>query len=87
MSTTSADGRTSMPQEELESRLRSYDYVMNGIVYKIKHLNNDNLEVHLSHGGLLARFSGKTTDLSHLDVDSQLYTLVRKKEEDSPDLM
>ena len=64
--------------DELEASFDKYQYVMYGTVYKYKHTKDDKVEVHLSHGGLLARVNGDEQHLHQLEVDSEIYTMVKK---------
>jgi len=58
--------------------LSKWHYAMHGTVYSYKHVQDKDVEVHLSHGGLLARLRGGDAHLGKLDVDVDLYTLVKK---------
>ena len=60
------------------SLMDQYDYVMHGVVYKFAHVQGTKVEVHISHGGLLARFVGDQRHLQKLKVDSEVFTLIRK---------
>mmetsp|Transcript_18353 Transcript_18353/g.73349 ORF Transcript_18353/g.73349 Transcript_18353/m.73349 type:complete len:144 (+) Transcript_18353:78-509(+) len=60
------------------SLLDAYDYAMCGVAYKYKHVAGSQVEVHISHGGLLARFVGDEKHLCDVKVDQTVYTLVRK---------
>ncbi|KAJ1451834.1 RNA polymerase [Pelagophyceae sp. CCMP2097] len=60
------------------SLLDQYDYAMHGVVYKHFHAGGSNVEVHVSHGGLLAQLVGDQRHLAKFEVDSQVYTLIRK---------
>lgn len=69
------------------SLLDEYDYAMHGIAYKYKQVqsaeagkHNSQVEVHVSHGGLLARIIGEERQLCNFKVDDQVYTLIRKVE-------
>lgn len=55
-----------------------YDYVMYGKVYKYKDAGGGRVEVFVSYGGLLMLLAGDPRKLSHLEVDSSLYLLMRK---------
>lgn len=60
------------------SLLDQCDYAMHGVVYKYRHVEGSTVEVHVSHGGLLARLVGDERHLSTLTVDREVYTLVRR---------
>lgn len=65
------------------SLLDDYDYAMHGIAYKYKQVHDPDsqepqVEVHVSHGGLLARIIGDERQLSNIKVDDQVYTLIRR---------
>jgi DNA-directed RNA polymerase I, II, and III subunit RPABC3 len=55
-----------------------YDYVMHGRVYSIKHLENQNIEIQASFGGLLFRLKGEQAYLANFVMDQQFYILMRK---------
>jgi DNA-directed RNA polymerases I, II, and III subunit RPABC3 len=55
-----------------------YDYVMHGRVYSIKHLENQNIEIQASFGGLLFRLKGEQAYLANFTMDQQFFILVRK---------
>lgn len=63
------------------SLLDEYDYAMHGIAYKYRQVKDGDgklVEIHLSHGGLLARIIGEERQLSGIKVDDQIYTLIRR---------
>jgi len=64
--------------EVKKDALSKWDYAMHGLVYKYKHVKDSTVEVHLSHGGLLARFIGDEEALKDLEVDVEVFTLVKK---------
>jgi hypothetical protein len=51
------------------SLLDSYDYAMHGRVFSIKHIENQNIEVQASFGGLLCRLRGEQSQLEALQCD------------------
>ena len=51
------------------SLLDSYDYAMHGRVFGIKHIENQNIEVQASFGGLLCRLRGEQSQLESLQCD------------------
>mmetsp|Transcript_27361 Transcript_27361/g.27598 ORF Transcript_27361/g.27598 Transcript_27361/m.27598 type:complete len:155 (-) Transcript_27361:60-524(-) len=60
------------------SLLDSYDYVMNGRLYKIAHIENQTIEIQASFGGLLFRLIGEQSQLDALQADMRFYILMRK---------
>ncbi|KAJ8603274.1 hypothetical protein CTAYLR_006956 [Chrysophaeum taylorii] len=62
------------------SLLDQYDYAMHGVAYKYKHVEGSTVEVHVSHGGLLARLKGDERHLAGIKVDDEVYTLIRRIE-------
>jgi DNA-directed RNA polymerases I, II, and III subunit RPABC3 len=56
-----------------------YDYVMHGTVFLIKHIENQYLEVQISFGGLLFRLRGEQQLLDQLEMDKNVYLLMRKQ--------
>lgn len=64
------------------SLLDEYDYAMHGIAYKYRQVKDGGdekqVEIHVSHGGLLARIIGEERQLSQIKVDDQIYTLIRR---------
>ena len=59
----------------------SYDYVMHGRVYSIKHIENQQVEVQASFGGLLFRLRGEQARLDLFTMDMQFYILMRSSGE------
>ncbi|KXZ43370.1 hypothetical protein GPECTOR_92g593 [Gonium pectorale] len=55
----------------------NYDYVMHGKVFKYKD-NNMKVEVFVSFGGLLMKLSGDPGKLEALEVDNNVYLLLKK---------
>ena len=64
-------------QKTKPNDLSKFDYAMFGTVYSYK-VKGTKIEVHLSHGGLLARLVGLEEHLGKLEVDVDVYTLVKK---------
>jgi DNA-directed RNA polymerase I, II, and III subunit RPABC3 len=60
------------------SLLDQYDYAMHGRVFSIKHIENQNVEVQASFGGLLCRLRGEQAQLEALQSDMMIYVLMRK---------
>ncbi|GLC37441.1 hypothetical protein PLESTB_001585400 [Pleodorina starrii] len=55
----------------------NYDYVMYGKVFKYKD-NNMKVEVYISFGGLLMKLAGDPAKLEPIEVDSNVYLLLKK---------
>ncbi|GFR42102.1 hypothetical protein Agub_g2944 [Astrephomene gubernaculifera] len=55
----------------------NYDYVMYGKVFKYKD-NNTKVEVFISFGGLLMKLAGDPTKLEPIEVDNNVYLLLKK---------
>lgn len=61
--------------------LDDYDYVMHGKVFKFKDNHNTGqlkVEVYVSYGGLLMQITGSPKELESLEVDSNVFLLMRK---------
>eukprot|EP01041_Mallomonas_annulata_P000716 gene716-1381_t len=69
------------------SLLDSYEYVMNGRLFKISHIENQMIEIQASFGGLLFRMIGEQAQLDALHADMRFYLLMRKGHADSGALM
>jgi DNA-directed RNA polymerases I, II, and III subunit RPABC3 len=54
-----------------------YDYVMHGRVFSIKHVQNQQIEVQASFGGLLFKIIGEQSRLESFEMDMQFYILMR----------
>lgn len=74
------------PSEE-PNLAESYDYVMHGRVYSIKHIENQLVEVQASFGGLLFRLRGEQARLDLFTMDMQFYILMRSVGESGADAM
>jgi hypothetical protein len=48
----------------------SYDYVMHGRLFSIKHIESQRVEVQASFGGLLLRLRGEQSQIEAFSVDS-----------------
>ncbi|KAG2482491.1 hypothetical protein HYH03_018596 [Edaphochlamys debaryana] len=55
----------------------NYDYVMYGKVFKYKD-NNMKVEVYVSFGGLLMKLAGDPAKLEPIEVDNNVYLLLKK---------
>ena len=58
----------------------SYDYVMNGKVFKLTEELESKVAVHISFGGLILGITGDPKHLSSLNLDERLYFLMKKVE-------
>ncbi|CAD5223730.1 unnamed protein product [Bursaphelenchus okinawaensis] len=62
--------------------MKIFHYVMYGKIYRVEGddtgSENARLSVYASFGGLLMRLQGDATSLSGLDVDKNLYLLIKK---------
>lgn len=47
----------------------SYDYVMHGRVFSIKHIDNQRVEIQISFGGLLMRLKGQQAIIEGFNMD------------------
>jgi len=56
----------------------SYDYVMHGRVYSIRHVEGQRIEIQASFGGLLFRTIGEQAQFESVFVDMTFFLLVRK---------
>eukprot|EP00054_Salpingoeca_dolichothecata_P035464 m.5485 g.5485 ORF g.5485 m.5485 type:complete len:151 (-) comp5479_c0_seq1:156-608(-) len=55
-----------------------YEYVMHGRVYRCDEEKDKKLSVYVSYGGLLMRLKGAASNLQSIQLDSNIYLLVRK---------
>lgn len=55
----------------------NFDYVMHGKVFKYKD-NNMKVEVYISYGGLLMMLSGDPTKLESIEVDENVFLLLKR---------
>jgi DNA-directed RNA polymerases I, II, and III subunit RPABC3 len=63
------------------SLMDKYEYVMYGKIFKYKDKQQggqQKVEVTISFGGLLMQLSGEAKKLEELDLDSNVYLLMRK---------
>jgi DNA-directed RNA polymerase I, II, and III subunit RPABC3 len=60
------------------SLLDSYEYVMNGKVFKLTEENEGKISVHISFGGLILGITGDPKHVSSLNLDERLYLLMKK---------
>jgi len=61
--------------------LDDYDYAMHGKIFKFKDNHNTGqlkVEVYVSYGGLLMQITGSPKELESLEVDSNVFLLMRK---------
>lgn len=61
------------------SLLDSYDYGMSGKVFRYSLQEDGKLRVVVSHGGLLMMLEGPRDQLKALEMDSMVFTLLRKQ--------
>lgn len=80
-----ADDQTPDVNPQYNPRLQSklldeYEYVMFGKVFKIKQPTSEpkKTEVFISYGGLLMSLSGPPDSLREIELDAQVYLLIRK---------
>ncbi len=61
--------------------LDDFEYVMHGKVFKIKQpsRNSPKIEVFVSYGGLLMSLKGESKNLRSIDLDMNLYLLMKKR--------
>lgn len=60
------------------SLLDSYEYVMNGKIFKLTEENDGKVSVHISFGGLIMGITGDPKHLNLLNLDERLYLLMKK---------
>ena len=58
--------------------LEKYDYVMYGKVFKLEAVEGSRLAVTASFGGLLMELQGDSRNLSGINLDQNLYLLIRR---------
>jgi len=74
------DEKTYNPTDD-PSLMDHYEYVMHGKVFKIQQSSkqkNSTLECYVSYGGLLMCLKGDPRNLHKLELDQQLYLLMRR---------
>lgn len=57
--------------------LDKFDYVMHGRVFHIKHIEDQNVEVQASFGGLLMKLVGEQAHVEQLSMDMTFFLLMR----------
>jgi DNA-directed RNA polymerase I, II, and III subunit RPABC3 len=57
--------------------LDKYDYVMHGRVFNIKHIEDQNVEVQASFGGMLMKLIGEQAHVEQLSMDMTFFLLMR----------
>ena len=60
------------------SLLDKYDYAMHGKIFRREALDGDRVAVYVSHGGLLMKIRGTGRFFSSLELDTEVYTLLKK---------
>ena len=83
VSTISPDGRDDkgvfVPHETLNSPiLAKADYCMYGKIFKFKEEKGGKISIACSFGGLLMNLKGHASDLHQLELDSNIYLLIRR---------
>ena len=80
-STVDMQGKPDSGKYEHSSKatlIDQYDYCMHGKIYRCEHVGEHKLAVYVSYGGLLMKLVGEQRHLQSLDLDSQIYCLIRK---------
>lgn len=72
------DDGTYQHNEGEESLLDQYDYGMHGRVFKYDYDPEDKVSVYASFGGLLMLLHGQQDSLSSLELDQNIYCLIRR---------
>jgi DNA-directed RNA polymerase I, II, and III subunit RPABC3 len=72
------DGNWS-PNPEV-SLLDKFDYAMHGKIFRREALEGERVVVYVSHGGLLMKIKGNARFFSTLELDSKIYTLLKKQD-------
>jgi len=83
VSTISADGRDDkgifVPHETLSSpTLAKFDYCMYGRIFRFKEEKQGQISIACSFGGLLMSLKGSASDLRQLELDSNVYLLMKR---------
>eukprot|EP00601_Ochromonadales_sp_CCMP2298_P009331 CAMPEP_0173260058 /NCGR_PEP_ID=MMETSP1142-20121109/25356_1 /TAXON_ID=483371 /ORGANISM="non described non described, Strain CCMP2298" /LENGTH=136 /DNA_ID=CAMNT_0014194739 /DNA_START=141 /DNA_END=551 /DNA_ORIENTATION=+ len=73
-----ADDGTFKPTYGPHSLADSYEYVMHGRVFNIKHIERQCVEVQASFGGLLCRLRGEQAHMESLVLDMTFFLLMRR---------
>eukprot|EP01035_Chromulina_nebulosa_P017955 gene17955-23584_t len=60
------------------SLMDSYDYVMHGRIFAIKHIENHRIELQASFGGLLMKLKGQQALVNAFTMDTMIFILMRK---------
>lgn len=58
--------------------MESYDYVCYGKIFKLRDTHDLKVEVFASFGGLIVKLEGDPRRLTNLEMDANVYLLVRK---------
>lgn len=58
--------------------MEGYDYVCYGKIFKLRDTNDFKVEVFASFGGLIVKLEGDSRKLANLEMDANVYLLVRK---------
>ncbi|KJE95946.1 Rpb8-PA [Capsaspora owczarzaki ATCC 30864] len=60
------------------TRADNFEYVMHGKIYRCDEEDRDKLAVYVSFGGLLMRIKGDARNLDKLNLDDNIYLLIRR---------
>ena len=60
------------------SLLDKYDYCMHGTVYRYEYVGENRVSIFVSHGGLLMKLTGDVRHFKTIELDKDVYTLLRK---------
>jgi DNA-directed RNA polymerase I, II, and III subunit RPABC3 len=74
------DDAGSWSQSNELSLLDKYDYAMHGKIFRREAVESDRVAVYVSHGGLLMKLKGNSRFFAALELDTQIYTLLKKSE-------
>jgi DNA-directed RNA polymerase I, II, and III subunit RPABC3 len=56
----------------------SYEYVMHGRVFNVKHIEGQRIEIQASFGGLLFRATGEQAQFESMHIDMTFFLLLRR---------
>ncbi|GMH44903.1 hypothetical protein BSKO_12860 [Bryopsis sp. KO-2023] len=62
----------------VQTRMDTFDYVCYGKIFKLRDTNDMKVEVFASFGGLIVKLEGDPRKLTNLEMDANVYLLVRK---------
>jgi len=84
-STLSMDGtpdNNTYNQSGEHSQLDKFDYGMHGKVFKYEYEGEHRIALFVSYGGLLMKLVGDQRNLNKIELDSNIYCLIKKTKED-----